>query len=73
MSLLLKIGTIVGTIIFLLTASVAIGLYWEFNFGDCKNGCSEGMAYIYFLPAVIIAFISAVIALVSYLLRKRIA
>ncbi len=72
MDLLLKIGTIVGLIVFLLTASIAIGLYWQFNYGDCKNGCGEGMAYIFFLPAAITAFISAVIALVSHLLRKRI-
>jgi len=73
MCLFLRIASIAGLLLFLLMTTVAIGLYWQYNFGDCKDGCGEGMSYIYFLPAVIAAFISAIIALVTHLLRKRIA
>ena len=73
MSLFLRIMSIAGLVLFLAMTTMAIGLYWHFNFGDCKDGCAEGMAYIYFLPAVITAFLSAIIALVSHLLRKSIS
>ncbi len=71
MSLFLRIISILALLVFLLSGAVAANLYWNFNFGDCKDGCAEGMAYIYFLPAVVIALFSAIVAIISHRISKR--
>ena len=71
MKRLSKIVSLIGLLVFLLSATVAIGLYWHFNIGECKEGCGEGMAYIMFLPAVIIAIVSGAIAILTHLTGKR--
>ncbi len=72
MGLFLRILSIVGLLVFLMSAALAIGLYWEFNFGDCKDGCPEGMAYALFLPAMLTALISLIVALTSHRIGKRV-
>lgn len=69
----MKILTIAMLIVFLVSSLVAGGLYWTFNFGDCKDGCAEGMVFIFFLPALVIAGISglAVVGLQVATWRNR--
>ncbi len=71
MSLFLRIVSIVALLIFLISAAIASNLFWVFNFGACKDGCAQGMAYIYFLPAIGVAIISALIAIVTHMISKR--
>ena len=73
MGLFLKILSIAALLVFLVSAAMAGHLYWQFNFGDCKDGCAQGMVYIYFLPALIIAVISALIAVVAYRIGNRLS
>ncbi len=62
MTLLLRIVSVLALVISLMTALVAGGLFWEFNYGGCKDGCESGMAYILFLPSLITAIVSAGVA-----------
>ena len=46
-------------------------LYWTFNFGDCEGGCEEGMAFILFLPSLLIAGASGLAAVGLYFVSRR--
>jgi len=55
-------------VVFILSTVVALSLGWAFYFGICKDGCAGSMAFTLFLPAVIIATLSA---LCLYGISKR--
>ncbi|MEE9329959.1 MAG: hypothetical protein V3V30_07445 [Parvularculaceae bacterium] len=64
----MKIISILATLIFILSALVAGGLYWDHEYGSCKDGCDTGMVFILFMPALGIAIVSGIVALLT---RKR--
>jgi hypothetical protein len=69
--LLLRVLSVLAFIVFLLSFLFAGSLYWEFNFGDCKDGCSKGMVYIYFLPALVLAVTALLAAVGMHFLGVR--
>ncbi len=71
MGLFLRILSFAALAVCVLSTVMAGSLYWDFNFGDCKNGCAEGMAYALFLPAVLVAVTSGVIGIGSHFMGKR--
>ena len=72
MGLVLRLLSIIAAIIFVISVVLAVSLFWEFNYGDCKDGCGEGMAYILFLPALVIAGLSGIIATAAHFIGKRV-
>jgi len=72
MALILRLLSIVAAIAFVLSVLVAARLFWEFNYGDCAEGCGEGMAYILFLPALMIAAISGAVAVGAHFIGNRV-
>lgn len=71
MHLILRILSILAAIVFVLSTLVAFNIFWAFNYGDCKDGCGEGMAYILFLPTLILAGISGITAIGAHIICKR--
>lgn len=71
MQSVLRIISVLALLAFLFLALISCNLFWSFNFGDCKDGCGEGMAYILFLPAIVGAAISAIIAVGAHITVKR--
>ena len=72
MGLILRLLSIVAALAFLLSVLVAARLFWEFNYGDCAEGCGEGMAYILFLPALMIAAMSGAVAVGAHFIGNRV-
>ena len=72
MALILRLLSIVAAIAFVLSVLVAARLFWEFNYGDCAEVCGEGMAYILFLPALMIAAISGAVAVGAHFIGNRV-
>ncbi len=72
MGLVLRLLSIVAALAFVLSVLVGASLFWEFNYGDCADGCGEGMAYILFLPALILAAITGAVAVGAHFIGKRV-
>ncbi len=72
MALVLRLLSIVAALAFLLAVLLAARLFWEFNYGDCADGCGEGMAYILFLPALILAAITGAVAVGAHFIGNKV-
>jgi len=72
MGLVLRLLSIVALLVCLLSLFVAGSLYWEFNYGDCAEGCAEGMAYALTLPALFISLIAGGVAFAAHRIGKNV-
>jgi len=48
-------------------------LYWEHEYGACRDGCPEGMIFALFTPAVIVFVLAALFGILLRLLSGRAA
>lgn len=72
MGLLLRVLSIVALIVCILSLVLAGSLYWQFEFGDCGENCEEGMAFVLTLPVLVLAGLTAALALGAHLVGKKV-
>lgn len=46
-------------------------LFWEFTFGACRDGCEGGAVFILFYPSLLLAIVTAGIAVAAHIFARR--
>lgn len=60
MRLFFQLISAFAVLVMLSASGLAAYLYYEFNFGSCRDGCAQGMAYALFLPAAGLALVAGI-------------
>ena len=67
----MRILSALSFIIALIAGAFAAYLYWEHEYGSCKDGCPEGMVFALFTPAILVFVSGALIGLILRFVARR--